>query len=97
MNKYILTFLVVSFVIVFLFGTYVGLYKIFPYEFLDSSKDVLFEQKSIENNQFINQSDVDSLIKINSKSDIDQKRSMLTEFFWDVGSFQRVTHAVQLP
>ena len=90
MNKYLLTFMVISFVSIFFFGTYVGLYKIFPYEVLDSSKDVLFEQKTTQDNQFVNQVNVDSLIKIDSKSDIDQKRDFLTEFFWDVGSFQRI-------
>ena len=97
MNKYLLTFLVIFFVSVFFFGTYVGLYKIFPYEILDSSKDVLFEQKSIQNNQFVNQANVGSLIKINSESDVDQKRNFLIEYFWDVGSFQRVKDKAQLP
>jgi len=97
MNKYLLTFLVISFVSVFFFGTYVGLYKIFPYEILDSSKDVLFEQKSIQNNQFVNQANVGSLIKINSESDVDQKRNFLIEYFWDVESFQRVKDKAQLP
>ena len=97
MNKYLLTFLVISFVSVFFFGTYVGLYKIFPYEFLDSSKDVLFEQKTIEKNQPVKQSSIDSLIRIYDKSDIEQKRNFLTEFFWDVGSLQRVKDKSQLP
>jgi hypothetical protein len=97
MNKYLLAFLVISFVSVFFFGTFVGLYKIFPYEFLDSSKDVLFEQKTIEKNQFVKQSSIDSLIRIYDKSDIEQKRNFLTEFFWDVGSLQRVKDKSQLP
>jgi len=97
MNKYLLAFLVISFVSVFFFGTYVGLYKIFPYEFLDSSKDVLFEQKTIEKNQPVKQSSIDSLIRIYDKSDIEQKRNFLTEFFWDVGSLQRVKDKSQLP
>ena len=97
MNKYLLVFLVISFVSVFFFGTFVGLYKIFPYEFLDSSKDVLFEQKTIEKNQFVKQSSIDSLIRIYDKSDIEQKRNFLTEFFWDAGSLQRVKDKSQLP
>ena len=97
MNKYLLAFLVISFVSVFFLGTYVGVYKIFPYEFLDSAKEVLLEQKTIESNQFINQANVDYLIKIDTKSDIDQKRDFLTEFFWDVGSLQRVKDKSQLP
>ena len=97
MNKYLLAFLVISFVSVFFLGTYVGIYKIFPYGVLDSIKDDLLEQKTIESNQFINQANVDYLIKIDSKSDIDQKRDFLTEFFWDVESSQHVKDKSQLP
>ena len=97
MKKPLLSLLIISFVIIFFFGVYVGLYKIFPYEVLDSSKDVLFEQKTIQNNQFFNQADVNSLIEINSESDIDQKRDFLIEYFWDTGSFQRVKDKSQLP
>jgi len=96
-KKPLLSLLIISFAIIFFLGVYVGLYKIFPYEVLDSSKDILFEQKTIENNQFVNQANVHSLIKIDSKSDIDQKRDFLAEFFWDVGSFQRVKDKSQLP
>ena len=53
-------------IIAFFYGVAVGLYEYFPYEVLDSSKNILVEQKTIQNNQFINQVDVDSLIKINS-------------------------------
>ena len=66
------------FFVVFFYGLSVGVYKIFPYELFDSSKDILFGQKTIENNQFVNQVDIDSLIKIDSKSDIDQKRNFLS-------------------
>jgi len=96
-KKPLLSLLIISFSIIFFLGVYVGLYKIFPYEVLDSSKDVLFEQKTIENNKFVNQANVYSLIKIDSESDIDQKRDFLIEYFWDVESFQRVKDKSQLP
>ena len=95
-NSIILIFCIIG-ISSFLYGISVAHYEIFPYEFLDSSKDVLFQQKTIENNQFINQPNVDPLIKIDSKSDIDQKRSLLTEFFWDVENFQRIKHVKTLP
>ena len=96
MKKSFLYLTIISFTLIFVLGVYVGVHKIFPYEILNLSKDVLFEQKTIENNQFINQANVDYLIKIDSKSDIDKKRNFLTEFFWDVGSFQRVKDKSQL-
>ena len=97
MKKYLVIPILASVVLIFVLGIYVGTTKIFPYEFVDSSKDVLIGQKTIENNQFINQINIDSLIKITSKTDIDQKRDFLTEFFWDVGSLQRVKDKSQLP
>ena len=96
-KKPLLSLIIISFTIIFFLGVYVGSYKIFPYEVLDSSKDILFEQKTIQNNQFFNQADVNSLIEINSESDIGQKRDFLIEYFWDVGSFQRVKDKSQLP
>ena len=83
--------------IVFIFGLSVGAYKIFPYDTLNSSLDAIKEETSSGDNQFIVQSDLDSLVKINDELDIDQKRNDLIEFFWDVGSFYRVTYNTQLP
>jgi len=97
MRLRILGIIIPIIIIAFFYGVAVGLYEYFPYEVLDSSKDILVQQKTIQNNQFVNQADVGSLIKINSESDIDQKRNLLTEFFWNVGSFHRVTHNTQPP
>ena len=98
MKKHILIpSLIFLVIIVFFYGLSVGMYKVFPYEFLDSSNDALFGQKTIENNQFVNQADIDSLIKIDNKSDIDQKRYFLTEFFWDVETLHRITSKSSLP
>ena len=85
------------FVVVFFYGLSVGVYNISPYEFLDSSKDVLFGQKTIENNQFVNQANVDSLIKIHTKPNIDQKRNFLINHFWNVGSGTFKLMPSQLP
>ena len=96
-NKILILISIFLIVVIFFYGFSVGMYKIFPYEFLDSSSDALSGQKAIETNQFLNQADIDSLIKIDDKSDIDQKRNFLTEFFWDVGSLQRVIDKSPLP
>ena len=71
--------------IIFIYGLSVGVYKIFPYEALDSSLAVIIEEKAIEDNQFIIQTDLDSLITIDDESDIVQKRNELVGFFWDIG------------
>ena len=77
--------LIVLMGIIFIYGLSVGVYKIFPYEALDSSLAVIIEEKAIEDNQFIIQTDLDSLITIDDESDIVQKRNELVGFFWDIG------------
>ena len=89
--------LIVLIGIVFIFGLTVGVYKIFPYEILDSSLDTIKEEAQTKNNQFITQSDLNTLVRIDGKLDIEKKRNDLTEFFWNVGSLQRVQHDGQLP
>jgi len=96
-KRFLVPALIFLIAIVFFYGLSVGVYKIFPYELLDSSADVLSEQKTVENNQFIKQDNVGSLIKIDAKSDIDEKRKFLTEFFWGVGTLQRIVDKSPLP
>ena len=96
-NLVLIPSLIVLIGIVFIFGLTVGVYKIFPYEILDSSLDTIKEEAPTENNQFITQSDLNTLVRIDGKSDIEKKRNDLTEFFWNVGSLQRVQHDGQLP
>ena len=95
-NRILIPSLVALIVIIFIFGLSVGVYKIFPYGILDSSLDIIKEEASVENNQFIIQADLDSLIEIDDRSDIDQKRNDLIEFFWNVGSLHRLQYAEQL-
>ena len=99
-NRILIPSLIVLMGIIFIYGLSVGVYKIFPYEALDSSLDIIIEEKAIEDNQFIVQADLDSLIKIDDEEDIDQKRNELIEFFWNVGSiqhFDNITFRPQLP
>ena len=96
-NIVLIPSLIVLMGIVFIFGLTVGVYKIFPYEIFDSSADLIKKETSVENNQFITQTDLNSLVKIDKESSIDQKRNDLIEFFWNVGSLERVQHDGQLP
>ena len=59
-NKFLIPISIFLIAIMFFYGFSVGMYKIFPYEFLDSSSDALSGQKAIEGNQFLNQADIDS-------------------------------------
>ena len=94
-NRILIPSLVALIAIIFIFGLSVGVYKIFPYGILDSSLDIIKGEASVENNQFIIQANLDSLIEIDDRSDIDQKRNDLIEFFWNVDSLHRLQSADQ--
>ena len=97
-NRVLIPSLIVLIAIVFIYGLLVGVYKIFPYEPLNLSFDVIKGETPIQNNnQFIIQNDLDSLIKINNESDVDEKKNRLIEFFWNVESLDRVKYSGQLP
>ena len=97
-NRVLIPSLIALIAIVFIYGLLVGVYKIFPYEPLNSSFDVIKGETPIQNNnQFIIQNDLDSLIKINNESDVDEKKNHLIEFFWNVESLDRVKYSGQLP
>ena len=95
-NRILIPSLIALIAIIFIFGLSVGVYKIFPYGILDSSLDIIKEDTSVKNNQFIMQADLDSLIEIDDRSDIDQKRNDLIEFFWNVESLHHLQSAEQL-
>ena len=70
-NRVLIPSLIALIAIVFIYGLLVGVYKIFPYEPLNSSFDVIKGETPIQNdNQFIIQDDLDSLIKINNESEL---------------------------
>ena len=97
-NRVLIPSLIALIAIVFIYGLLVGVYKIFPYEPLNLSFDVIKGETPIQNNnQFIIQNDLDSLIKINNESDVDEKKNRLIEFFWNVESLDRVKYSGQLP
>ena len=96
-NKILIPISILLIGIIFFYGLSVGIYEVSPSELLDSSKDTLTGQKPIENNQFVNQADVGSLIKIDNKSDIDEKKNFLMEFFWDVETLDHIISKSPLP
>ena len=77
---YILLFVSCS---IFLFGITVGHYEIFPFDLIQSIKHSIQNNSEKEqNNISIYEDDINSLIKVNSKNDIFDKRENLINFIW---------------
>jgi len=88
MNLQISAAFIISLSIIFLFGVSVGVYQIFPYSFLNETKDFF---TNLENNKetktiSIDQNLLTSLIKIDTEEDIKNKKIALIEFMWKDGT-----------
>jgi len=69
--------------IVFLLGITVGHYEIFPYELAKNFKSIILNDiESGPDKITVYEDDLDSLITINSETDILMKRKNLTDFIW---------------
>ena len=76
-NRILIPSLVALIAIIFHFWFISGCLQDFSIWNLDSSLDIIKGEASVENNQFIIQANLDSLIEIDDRSDIDQKRNDL--------------------
>ncbi len=84
MNLQISVLFIISLSIIFLLGISVGVYQIFPYSFLNETKDFFTD---LENNKetktmSIDQDLLTSLIKVDTEEDIKNKKTALIEFMW---------------
>ena len=61
----------------FFYGLSVGLYEVFPYQFLDSAKEVIFADNLHSQEDISNKIAISSIIDINNESDILKKREAL--------------------
>jgi len=71
-----------------LFGVSVGVYQIFPYSFLNETKDFFTNPEINEQTKTINidQNLLTSLIQVNTEQDVKNKRIALIEYMWKDGT-----------
>ena len=83
MKKITMGLVIILILSVFIYGLLVGTYKFFPYELLDYSKEIILNEKTgIDNKNISYEKNVKSLIHINSKEDIINKKEALVDFIW---------------
>ena len=70
----------------FFYGLSVGLYEVFPYQFLDSAKEVIFADNLHSQEDISNKIAISSIIDINNESDILKKREALNHLIWKTES-----------
>ena len=82
MKKYLIIPIVMFVVLIFVFGIYVGVTKIFPYDILNNLKDELESTSSNIKTSETSDFDAESLININEETDVYQKRQELIQYVW---------------
>jgi len=88
MKKNILILIVILLISVFIYGVFVGTYKIFPYDALDSIKSITLNEKIKSDQQnMVYENNVSELIHIKNKNDIFKLKNDLINFIWKNNGF----------
>ena len=89
MNRILIIILLLSFVIIFFLGIFVGVYKYFPYSELNNLKNQL-ETNTLElDNRSFDLVDVDNKISLQNTNDLEEKREELIQFIWKTNSLPK--------
>ena len=88
MKKNILILIIILIISVFIYGVFVGTYKIFPYDELNSVKSITLNEKTIPDQQnTIYENNVSELIQIKDNDDISKLKNNLIDFIWKNNGF----------
>jgi len=85
MGLRILGIIIPIIIVVFFCGVVVGLYEYFPYEGLNQTKKILFNEGTDEHiitSTSFEKFDASSIIEINTKEDLTYKRTSLIKYIW---------------
>ena len=85
MGLRILGIIIPIIIVVFFCGVVVGLYEYFPYEGLNQTKKILFNEGTDEHiitSTSFEKFDANSIIEINTKEDLTYKRTSLIKYIW---------------
>lgn len=86
MKKFVIISIFVLIIFSFSLGLVTGVYKTFPYTYLDNTKKIILSEPDIEvdtPSSYVYEMDVSSLVKIKNENDILQKRDSLINFMWN--------------
>ena len=85
MGLRILGIIIPIIIVVFFYGVAVGLYEYFPYEGLNQTKKIIFNEGSDEyviTSTSFEKFDASSIIEIETKKDLNSKRTALINYIW---------------
>ena len=88
MKKNILILIIILTISVFIYGVFVGTYKIFPYDALDSIKSITLNEKIKANQEnMVYENNVGELINIKNSDDVFKLKNNLIDFIWKDNGF----------
>ena len=88
MKKNILILIIILIISVFIYGVFVGTYKIFPYDALDSIKSITLNEKIKANQEnMVYENNVGELINIKNSDDVFKLKNNLIDFIWKDNGF----------
>ena len=88
MKKNILILITILIISIFIYGVFVGTYKIFPYDTLNSIKSIILNEKiKLDQQSTVYENNVSDLIHIKNSDDIFKLKNNLIDYIWKNNGF----------
>ena len=79
----------ISFVIIFFLGLFIGVYKFFPYSELNDITNQLQSKTSDFDNHNLDSVNLENLVSIQNTNDLNEKRNQLIQFIWKTNTLPK--------
>ena len=89
MNRILIITLLISFVIIFFLGLFIGVYKFFPYSELNDITNQLQSKTSDFDNHNLDSVNLENLVSIQNTNDLNEKRNQLIQFIWKTNTLPK--------
>ena len=89
MNRILIITLLISFVIIFFLGLFIGVYKFFPYSELNDITNQLQSKTSDFDNHNLDPVNLENLVSIQNTNDLNEKRIQLIQFIWKTNTLPK--------
>ena len=89
MNRILVIILLISFVIIFFLGLFIGVYKFFPYSELNDITNQLQSKTSDFDNHNLDSVNLENLVSIQNTNNLNEKRNQLIQFIWKTNTIPK--------
>ena len=89
MNRILVITLLISFIVIFFLGLFIGVYKFFPYSELNNIANQFESKTSDFDNRHLDSVNLENLVSIQNTNNLNEKRNQLIQFIWKTNTIPK--------